>query len=216
VSVVEIILNGVDVTDDVLFATATFTSQANGTPGTCSFRIKDPGHDYSVTTGKRLTLKIDDVNAWTGYVARVLRVYAFPAMDTSSPSSVTRFLQVDGVDINILFDKRVVFDLEDPEDMRGITYTQDNTPDYQAVHDLVTDYLDLDGDDLDAATLVENVGTINVDSPANVIAPGHTWRSAMRSITALSSGVFYINPDRELVLTDVDTKNAPYGLTDTP
>ena len=208
--------DGQDITDDVVLVGANFTSQANGTPGTCEFRIKDPGHTYSLTVGKRLTLDINSERVWTGYVSKVSRVYAFPAMDTSEPASVTRFLRVEGVDINILFRKRVVFDKARPKNLMGRTYTADNTDDTVAYFDLVEDFLDLSGDNLDTSTLIENVGTINVDHPSNPIAPGHPWGDSMRSIIALSNGVFYIDPDRRVVLTDVDTPNAPFDLSDDP
>lgn len=208
--------DGQNITEDVVIVGANFTSQANGVAGTCQFKIKDPGHTYSLTTGKRLTLDINGQRVWTGYVSKVSRVYAFKAENTSNPSLVTRFLQVDGVDINILFRKRIVFEKANPKRLFGRKYTADNTDDTVAFADLVEDFLDLSGDNLDTSTLIENVGTINVDHPANPIGVGHDWGSSMRSITALSNAVYYIDPDRRVVLTDVDTPNAPFDLSDDP
>lgn len=210
----KITYNGRDITSLVMFADAEFVSQVNGTPGTCRFRVRDDEHGLSFRAGGRLNLKINGQNEWTGYVSRVERRTAFPY---GSPSQ-TRFFFIDGVDVNILFRRRVVYRKSRPKDVSGKTYSYNGTPtkDTTALADLLSGYVDLRGDGIDTTTLVTNVGDINVDQKTNPWSGGWTWEQAMTKINTLPCAVYYINPDRKLVWADPDTATAPFSLSDMP
>lgn len=210
---VEIRIDGVDITDDVIISSATFTSQANGQAGTAAFRIKDVPHAYTITNGKRLTLDIGGLRHWTGYVAQVQRVYAFEA--ASNKPYHARLFQIQAVDINILFTKRIVFKQSDPTVIEGPQYPP-GTPDTVALAELMENWLDLSGDDLDTSTFIENVADINADQAARGWSGSYQWGQAMTSLASLPGAVWYIDPDRNVVWTDVDVPNAPHGLSDRP
>lgn len=211
---VELLYDGVDIIDDVVISDAAFSSQVNGIPGQCRVRVKDTPNTAAFVAGKELLLKVDGDNVWRGYVAMIRRTFAFPAEDRSTEKP--RFFVLDGFDINILFRKRVVFDQSNPIDLIGPRYATDNTPDTTALTDLFTDFLDLSGDGLDTSTLIENVGYVNIDHPASPIQPSGTWEGTMKNITSLTNAIFYIDPDLNVVHTDVDTPSAALDLSDQP
>lgn len=209
-STIVISYDGNDITDDVVLSEATFTSQVNGLPGPCSFKVRDPNRDKSFTTGKPLTLTIDGEAVWTGYLMSVSRVYAF-----ADHSPQTRLLLLQGTDINVLLHRRFIFNQSTPTKMFGPTYAV-GTADTTAIDDLVSDWLDLSGDSLDTSTLVDHVGAVNIDQKANLWEAGWEWNSAMATIARLTQAIWYIDPDRNLVFTDVDTTTAAVELSDTP
>lgn len=205
-----ITVDGTDITDEVVIDSSSFVSMVNGQQGSCSIKVKDPNRDKSFTTGVRITLDIAGNRVWAGYLAAVKRSYAFAYHSTQ-----TRFLILDGVDVNILFHKRFVEYLSSPTRMLGPVYP-DNTKDITAIHDLIGGWLDLSGDDLTTGAYIENVGDVNIDQRANLWQAGWDWGSAMSTIARLTQAIYYITPDRHLVYTDVNTATAPYEMSDTP
>lgn len=215
-AVVVVKVNNVDLTDLVIFADASFDSRVNGEPGSCEFRVRDDNNNLIFEAGQSITVDIDGEREWTGYLMQATSTYILPV--SPLPPEVPRIWRITGVDINILFRRRIVVDPDDPTVMTGKTYkyTGTPTPDTTAIADLVTDFLDLTGDGLDVSTFVENVGDINVDQDANAFGASWTWEQAMASIAALPAAIYYLDPLRNLVYTDVDTVNAPFGLSDQP
>jgi hypothetical protein len=203
--------DGLDITSTVIFRDAIFATQVNGRPGECQFRIRDETLALAMTTGKPLTLDVGGVRVWTGYVAKVRRVYAFPAFSTPN----ARLFQVEGVDVNILFLRRYVFKQSDPAHLEGPTYTG-VTSDTTALTELLSNWLDLSGDGIDTSSLVGHVGNINIDQPAYPWSGSFTWGQAMTEIAKIEGAIFYIDPQKRLVYTDVDTPNAPFGVSDRP
>ena len=202
-----------DITDDVIYESATFTSQANGAPGTAMLRIKDVGHDYEVITGKRLHLDIDGQRAWTGYVMQVSRVYALPVVPTGPQWA--RLVQINAADINILFVKRIVFNQADPTDIETPLYPP-GPPIRRRSTALFDDWLDLRWRRPRYHTMIENVADINLDQEGRAWSAGWTVGPGDGSIAMLPGAVYYIDPDRRVVWTDVDTPNAPWELSDRP
>lgn len=203
-----------DFTARIVFASASFESAVNGATGPCKFRVRDDDRTITLVTGSIIELLIDGDPVWTGYLTHVNRVYAFPAENTAE-AGLTRWFDVEGTDLNILFTKRIVFRAADPENVYGKLYGP-GTADNVAIADLVTDFLDLSGDDLDVSTMVENVADINVDQKARPWSSGFTWGQAMASIAMLPAAVYFIDPQRRLVYTDVNTPNSDLGLSDQP
>ena len=211
---VRIRVDGVEITNDVVYSDAFFTSLVNGTPGSFRVRVKDVEHTRSFTAGQEIWLDINGVRRFGGYITHINRVYAFPVDDTTNPDSVARFFVLTGVDYNILFRKRVVRDKDDPTNMTLRSWPAD-TEDHEVVRYVFDNYTDLplDGFTHDG---VEHVGTPNPDRVGVVGSGGLYFGDLMREINRLISAVYYFDPYRDLKWVDVDTPNATKGLSDHP
>lgn len=211
---VQIKIAGVDLTSAVLFSTARFESAVNGAPGPARLRLRDPDRSLTVLPGASLELLIDGDPAWTGFVTAPRRSYVFPAINIDAFGE-TRFLDIEGTDLNVLFTRRIAFNQSTPEDVMAPLYAA-HTADTTAISDLVSDWLDLSGDSLDTSSLVDNVGDINEDQKARAWSGSDQWGQAMASIASLPAAIYYLNPSRKLVYCDTDTPTAPFGLSDVP
>ena len=201
-------IDGTDITDEVEFTKSNFVALVNGQPGVATIIYKDPNRVKSFTIGDRILLAIDGLNMWSGYLMRTRRIYPFPQ---NSPPSL-RLFELVGLDLNVLFSKRIVFNQSDPS-LKSATYPA-YTNDTTVLADLFSDWIDLGGDNLDLSSLVSNVGTINQDQPASPFFPAQSWSNTMQLLARLLSPVWYLNPDRKLVWADVDVEDAPFSLTD--
>lgn len=220
-------LDGVDITDDVRIATASFISQVNGTPGTCSIEIKDLGHTYGPISGKSLTLDLNGIRYWTGFAMKISRIYAFAVDVTTTPTITERYFRIDGVDLNILFAKRVAYNKANPErgdlpapaghqcGSAGVTkdsWAEDSPVEFVVPY-LLNNYTDLpaDGITFDVAAF----GTPNPDLCAGFSGAVNVG-ALMHDLNRNLQGVFYIRPDSTMVYHDADTITSPYYLTDRP
>lgn len=213
-----IYIDGVNITkadgDPVVFSTARFMSAVNGVAGEAHFRVRDDLGTSTYVPGQPLSLVIDGQATWTGFITNVKRVYAFPALNVDD-FGPTRFFDIDGTDLNILFSRRIVFNTAHPENVLAPLYSL-YTPDVTAISDLLAGWLDLSGDALDTSSDVHHVGAINADQLARAWEGSDTWGQAMQSITALPASIYYIRPNREFAYVDTDTPDAPFGLSDVP
>jgi hypothetical protein len=106
----------IDITKSVIFADAYFESQAAAVPGSFHLSIKDPDQVHSFVSGGRVEMFLSDIQVFGGFVTVPTRDFFFPADDTSRPVKTRRW-SLDGVDYNILLDKRV---LRNPADLTHI------------------------------------------------------------------------------------------------
>ena len=102
---VEIWVGGFDISDRVIFAETSFQAVASAQPGSCSITVKGtstftPGHDqiWCMVNGQR---------KWWGYLFNIEQGYIFP--DDPEPKVILH-----GVDLNILFDKLVMYNHAHP------------------------------------------------------------------------------------------------------
>lgn len=211
---VEIEIGGTDYAPSVAFARSWFESAVNGQVGQCKIVVRDDTASMAFETGAVVSLLVDSEPIWEGYLVSVGWTYAFEALNLDD-AGPTRWWSLEGSDINILFQKRIIYTKADPAETLGKLYGP-NTPDSDAIADLVSDYLDLSGDGLDLSTKVETVADINDDQEARAWEAGMAWGDGMASIAALPGGVYFLEPGRFLVYTDVNTANAPFALTDQP
>lgn len=207
-------VDGVDVTADVDIWRARFESLVNGQPGTASIRIRDEDRTKSYSPGMPVLLTLDAYPAWRGFVSSVRRVYLAPALNVTD-FGLARFIDLDCVDINVLFQKRIVANQSDPANVYGTLFPAD-TDDNVAIADLIDNFLDLSGDGIDTLSRVEFVGPLDPDQSSRAWSGGFTWGDAMASIAMIPAAIYYIDPSKRLVYTDVDTPNAPFGLSDQP
>jgi hypothetical protein len=213
-SVKILMVDGVDRTDAVIFADAEFTSAVNGRAGTCHFRVKDANQTQFFTVGKEITLDVDGVRSWGGYAMQIKRGYWFDSYDCRCKVNLTpRYWEVEGADYNILFERRVLYDKVTPEN-GYLTSFPAGTADNTVIDYYIANHLDLSDDGL-GTSLVTSVGTPSTDTEIQASA-GWTWSTFMRWITSVTGAIYYIRPDKEVVHTDVETADAPFGISDDP
>jgi hypothetical protein len=211
---VQIKVAGVDQASHVVFARTDFESAVNGAVGNATVYIRDDDSSMSFVTGSDLELLINGDPVWTGFITAINWTYPFPAQNPAAFGS-TRFFKLTGTDLNILFSRRIVFNQSDGADVLGTLFPA-HTADTTAIADLIANFLDLSSDSLDTSTLVENVADINEDQEARAWEGSDQWGQAMSSIAMLPAAVYFLDPLRRLVYTDVNTANAPFGMSDQP
>lgn len=216
-STVEIVVAGVDITSRVLYSTAYFEEQQNAVPGTFEITVKDPERTYSPPdTGAEITLELDGVRHFGGYVTQVTRKFAVPADET--PSDARQWV-LRGVDYNILFDKRVTRNTSNY--LRNLPVFYGDDYDGDLIKFFCANYLDLPAG-LDTTTFVDNVAyPFFLTSPdATRVGgwkqQGTIWREQMELMAQWSGSVFYISPDLELHYHALEDTDAPFGFSDTP
>lgn len=215
---VVITVAGTDVTDDVVFEFAEFRSQVNGKPGDARMRVRDLTSTYSFTQGDDWLLTVDGQAVWRGYVMGVTRTYIAPALDVAE-SGLQRFWDLVGSDLNLLFAKRIVVKASSPAVVEGTQFPP-ATMDTTAITELLTNWLDLSGDDLDTTSEVDHVGDLDPAQATRAWSGGWQWGQAMDAIAKLPGAIYYLRPEAgsprgTLVYCDVDTPSAPFGLSDT-
>jgi len=209
----EIVVDGLDITTHCDIKRSVFEMHAGPLPGTAKVYVRDLDHSLSIATGSEITLDIESLRVWGGYVMSITREYAFPVDDTSVPSSTPRYFVLDCSDYNILFSKRFI---------RNKAHETERVPKYPAgkhddeiVLDLFHNYLDLEGDGL-THTKVRYVGTPQEDNPGSPAVPAMSWATAMRNTALMPGAIYYIDADKDLAYADVDVTDAPFALSDTP
>lgn len=212
-------IDGTDITDDVFISGASFSSLVNGTPGQAVLRVKDVAQGYEFTSGGLLTLDVDSVRVWGGYVMSAKKVYALSVIDTASPPAATRIWEIVGADHNILFGKRIVFKESDPTGKINFSYDA-NTYDDTIIDDIFDNYLDIDDDSL-TRTGVQRIAKAILDVPGKthsglIASAGFTWKQMMDSIQQATGGIYYLDASRDLKYVDVETSTSDYTLTDQP
>jgi len=100
VSTITITVGGFDISDRVIFRETSFQSVAAAQPGSCTIAVKglstfQPGRD-------QICLFIDGQRKWWGYLFVIEQGYIFP--DDPEPKLILH-----GVDLNILFDKLIMY-----------------------------------------------------------------------------------------------------------
>jgi hypothetical protein len=204
-STIVITVAGVNVTNKVLFSSAKFEAQLGAIPGTAEMTLKDVHNSLSFVTGDEWTVDIDGIRFWGGYVLRAYRTFAFPAVDTSDISAVSaRQWKLEGIDYNILFDKRVIHNADDH--LHHLPYfALDKTMGELLRDQLFASYLDIGGDGLDTTTFVDNLYVPRFDAgqpgprrdqaglvaAAGLVLARRPWRTSRSS-----APIYYIDADQ--------------------
>lgn len=223
---------GTDITDLVILKTAKFISQVNGAPGSFTIQVRDTGHSQVYTTGQEITVDLGADRVFGGFVTMAKRQFPLPVMKTVNKAKATpRYWNLVGVDYNILFQKRVIYDPVNPASHVFFDYAL-TAYDDTVIKDLITNASDLvtyDGLSLDGVQRVapafydvkgvtSGKGTANAGTPASA---GYTVRDMLYSIGRETGAVFYIRPlngtpRMELDYVDVDTLTSDLVLNDQP
>lgn len=211
---IQILVGGHDLTRRILYRDAFFVSATNGDVGPCHFRVRDldPLNRLStaIRTGDEIFVRFKGINQWQGFVRQVGYAYSLSAGNVES--NPERFFVIEGADVNILFNSRTVFNQADPagEGRKLYPIKKGPTKDITAIEELVAHWVNISGDSIDAESMVDHVGFINVDQDAVPWTAGMRWGDAMKSIALLPAAVFCLDPDRRLVYADVDKPSSPY------
>lgn len=198
-----------DITADVVFTEATFSSQFGGVPGQFSVKVRDPDRTYSFVTGSEITLTIDGVAQFGGYVLTVDKGSFAPAADTSDISTYDlRTWTLSGPDYNIIFDKRVWRNTSDY--LTHIDLTADTT-DGAILRDALANFADLSG--FDTSSGIEDIATI---SGGDLLQQGQPLRGEFQNLSLFGGAVWYINPSKVFVYVPYDDVVKRWGFSDTP
>jgi hypothetical protein len=208
-SSVVITYNGTDITDHVMFADTRFSTSAAAQPGRAQIRCKDPNQELSFVTGKEVTLTVDSQLLWGGYVMSVDYVHAFPADDTTNPSTYqNRMFVLNCVDYNILFDKRIIHNDADP--FNAILYNG-NPTDGTVIKSILDDYCDITGFDL--TTEIDDIVNVPDEFP---VEQGQKLRKFFEDRALQTAGVFYVSPDKKFHWHEIEDTVYRWGFSDVP
>jgi len=211
---ISIKLDGVDITDQVVFSETSFTSQSNPIAGTFRLSVTDPDQTFSPTLGEKVTCHIDGFPIFGGYLMNIAREHFFPAVDTTTPGAVkTRKWVLSGPDFNILFDKRVLRkdDAYDkapkvPVGKRRIT---------KAFRHLMNTYIDIPPG-LNWRARVDWITTkYGSDKHGGLyVGLGKTWREQMDDFADNAGLIYYIDADFYLNMREYEKLRASWTFVD--
>lgn len=209
-SVIEILYDGDDITQHVLFAETSFETVAGAAPGQGTISCKDPGQDLEFVTGKSIELVVDGDTLWGGIVMSVGRKHFFPAVDSRTPSNVkTRKWVLGCYDWNIFFDKRV---LNNPNDYMS-RLKEPGGPLGGMVIYLFDRFVDtIPGLQIERKNEGGRVGAFDRHYPKGLfIGQGKLLRDQMEDLAQYGGAVWYIDPEKRLVFDTVE--DAVWGKT---
>jgi hypothetical protein len=218
-SQVYIEVNGEDVTQRVVYASAVFESQQNAIPGTFEVTLKDPDRDYDPPdTGTTIFLDLDGTRHFGGYVTQITRKFALPVDELPSDA---RMWVLRGVDWNILFDKRVT--RRPANYLRHLPVFHGDQFDGELITYFAENYIDLPLG-LDVSSFVDNIVTPFFSEDPDTLADraggwkqqGTIWREQIELLQQWSGAVFYISPSFELHYHAIENINADFGFSDQP
>lgn len=210
--------DGTDITPNVVYEESRFTARANGQVGEADIVVKDLTQMQRFTPGKTLELFIDGSREWDGFLMRQTRTYWFASHTAECnpcPHVTPRKITLHGLDRNVLLEKRVLYDHDTPNDLSPGRFTA-GTSDQTVIRQILGDYSDLAADGIDISSQIDVVGSPDPWQDFQVAGPGYRALDPLEQVRRQTGGVYYITPDRVLVYTDVDTADAPFGLSDRP
>lgn len=206
---VAIVVDGDDITADVIFNTASFEQQFGGVPGSFQFTVRDPDQTHAFSTGKEMSLTVDGIRMFGGYLTQVSMGHMAPAAPIPNPSTYQmRTWILRGTDYNIIFDKRVARNTADY--LTRITLT--GPTDGEILTDLVDNFSDC-GDF--STSGIQNVATI----PGNgndVIAQGTKLRTEFQNMSFFGGAIWYVDGSKNFIYAPFEDVEKRWGFSDTP
>lgn len=211
--------NGSDITNRIEFASASFESQMGAVPGEFEFDVKDEDQSFSAVTGDEITVDLDGVRYFGGFVMQASLKHHFPADDTVTidpGDNPNRLWHLRGVDYNIILDKRVLRNLSDllsiPAHIGPAPIT-----DAEVIPRLMDRYFDVD--DIDTESYLSPVYTYSAATGDpdgyQPLQQGTTMRATMEDF-AKWGALYYINASKGLFFGGAETTEALWGFSDVP
>lgn len=218
-STIEITYDGTDISDHVLYSSASFESQLGAQPGQFSITVKDPDRTLSFGTGKEIKLYIDGVLYYGGFVLQVTKQFAVPVDDTTQGVSHVRTRQwlLQGSDYNILLDRRFLYNKASPISI--VPPLTGNPTDYTVIRTMCDNYLD--ATDVDTSTHVVAVTTGDVMTSGTGQygyqgGVGTSWRHQMIWASQFSGAIWYIDANKALWYFDRESTTPSWAFSDNP
>jgi len=214
---IDIRLDGVSVTSHVLFARTSFTSVADGNPGTATVVINNDGNPLTtndISVGTTLELYVDGSREWDGWVMGWSLGWPFSYDDTTVAADTPTFWTIHGYDRNLLFQKRVMLNKANPSSNRGFKIWPADTPDKTAIQHSLDKYVDLSSDGL-----TWDIEQIDSPSPWEEFTLGYVSAPMgllFEDCSEMTGGVYWVGPDRKLHYKSDITVTAPWTLSDAP
>ncbi|HET9615456.1 MAG TPA: hypothetical protein VFP22_11645, partial [Candidatus Limnocylindrales bacterium] len=215
-STVALHYDGTDITQYVLPSSARFEAQLNAIPGIFEFTVKDLNHTMSFVTGRKVTLEVDGVLLYGGYVLQVNRAYPFEAMDTTTtpPSDTARYWKIRGVDFNRLFDTRV---LRNPASYttRLPTFSS-SVMDGALVRAMWSDWIDTPSG-FDTTTYVDDIAPpFDLTGPGLWKEQGTKARDQMKDFAQFNGALWYFDAAQNLHWHAIENTVQRWGFSDQP
>lgn len=219
---IQILYDGSDITDKVVFSSATFEAQASGGVGTFSITLKDTARTLSFVTGKEVLLVLDGTPYFGGYLMQIGHRFAFPVVNTTDLDVVTaRQFALHGTNYNVLFDRLVVRNTADY--LHALPTFPGDVQAGDMVKDLAANYLDGLAD-FDTTSFVDPVGYAG--GLANFQAGGSfswkpptqslRWREQMRWVSQYTGAIYYLDAERNLHYHGPENVFSRWGFSDRP
>lgn len=209
---INIYYDGEDITVDCVITESRFVSRADGSAGQAEVVIRDDAQIHEFAPGKTLELFIDGRREWDGWATDLRRNYWFDGV----AGMVPRKFKLVGADRNILFQRRVLYNKADPDLVVDNSWPA-GTMDRAVILSSIEDFLELASDGINIDAKVEEVASVDPYQPFKLPGPGSYFGDLLRRVSSDVGGtIYYIDPDRFLVYTDVNEADAPFGLSDAP
>lgn len=207
-STIAIAVDAVDQTADVIFSRSSFNTSFNATPGSFDIVIRDPHRNKSFSTGKEISLTVDGIVMFGGYVTQVSMIHLAPAADTADLAHYDlRAWNLRGVDYNIIFDRRVWRNTADY--LSFIDLTADTT-DGAILRDAIDNFSDCG--DFDSSGITD-IATI---TGGDVLQQGDKLRKEFENLSLFGGAVWYINGAKKFIYISFETATKAWGFSDAP
>ena len=214
---VVILYDGTDITEHVVYGQTNFTSQAGGQPGSCNVVIDNRNHDFGpgyFTAGKTIELFVNGAREWDGWVFVATQGWPFPVDETTVPAGVPTRITLAGYDRNILFQKRIIYRLDNPIDSAGLKAWPQGTWDKTALNYVMNNYVDLSDDGL--TIQIKHVGSPGPYEAFTLGYVGAPMGLAFEDASKMTGAVYFIDPSRVLRYVGDTDVTAPFALSDAP
>jgi hypothetical protein len=221
--IVQVLIDGADVTGDTEFGMSTFTQAARTQPGQFTLVLRGATAQHG---GEEVLVNIDGFRQYGGFVVNVSQRFATEDA-TSQPQTV-----LTGLDFNVLFDRIVIWNAEKYGDQvdPGHAGAYDPIPPLPAGttdQDAILAYwhrfidmpwkrlVDVHAGGTDPHAL-DGVDFVAIASPEEKVTfeSGHFMREFMQRVSRQTNGVWWIDPYYTLQYHRRSNATAPFALTD--
>lgn len=198
-----------DITDDCVFEACWFSGLMGGVPGRFNVKVRDPDQTYDFVTGSEITLTVDGVLLFGGFITIVNMGHFAPAAPIPDPVSdyQLRTWTLTGPDYNILFDKRV---WRDTGDYLGFIDLSAFVTDGAILREAIDNYADMSGYDSSGIVDIADIPT------GDVLQQGDPLRKEFENLSLFGGAVWYIRPDKKVIYVPYDDVVKRWGFSDVP
>jgi hypothetical protein len=198
----------VDYTDACIFESCNFAGLMGGVAGRFSIKVRDPDRSLSFVTGSEISLSIDGVLMFGGYITVIEMNSLAPAADTSDLATYDlRTWTLSGPDYNIIFDRRFWRNTADYLKLIDLTAF---TTDGAILREAVDNYADVSDF---SSTGIEDIATF---ASGDQLAQGDPLRKEFENLSQFGGAVWYIAPDKTFIYKPYDNVLKRWGFSDVP